>query len=78
MTSPEIENILSKFQEKYDEDFNIPTTEDWNNLREYFHTEFDSDFVKFINLMSVWSFPGEIYNASDNNSNGNDIIKKCL
>ena len=47
-------------------------------MREYFYTAFDSDFVKFINLMSVWSFPGEIYNASDNNSNGNDIIKKCL
>ena len=75
MTSQEIENILSKFSEKYYEDFNFPTTEDWQNLREYFHTEFDSDFVKFIYLMSVWSFQGEIYNVTDNNNNGNDTIK---
>lgn len=75
MSSDEIEKILSVFSEKYDENFDIPANEDWQNLSRQFNTEFDRNFKEFINLMSVWSFPGEIYNVSESNNNGSDTIK---
>lgn len=71
----EIEKILSAFSVKYDEFFDMPTAEDWQNLSDVFNAEFDIDFVTFINLMSIWNFPGEIYNITENNNNGNDTIK---
>ena len=75
MKREETENILSIFCEKYDEYFDIPSSLDWESLSGYFNTDFDSDFVTFINLMSEWAFPGEIYNVTENNNNGNDTIK---
>lgn len=75
MKCEEIENILSAFSEKYDRYFDVPTGQDWKRLSDYFNTEFDSNFVAFINLMSKWVFPGEIYNVTENNNNGNDTIK---
>jgi hypothetical protein len=71
----EIEKILSEILEREYEVYNTPTEEEWQDLSNEIKIEFNNDFKYFIELMSYWSFPGDIYNVTNKNNNGNDTIK---
>lgn len=71
----EIENILKTLLDKETDKLDKPTEEEWKELGERFNYVFEKEFKYFIELMSEWSFPGDIYNVSKENNNGNDIIE---
>ena len=71
----EIDNILSLLLEKENEYLCEPTNTEWEDLSNKFNYVFPKEFKYFINLMTKWSFPGDIYNVLKNKNNGNDLIK---
>lgn len=71
----EIENILKTLLDKETDKLDKPTEEEWQEMGERFNYVFEKEFKYFIELMSEWSFPGDIYNVSKENNNGNDIIE---
>ncbi|MBR1663906.1 MAG: SMI1/KNR4 family protein [Ruminococcus sp.] len=74
MTRSNVENILKKcLKVEYDKPV-YPTKEEWERFEEYFECEFGSEFKWFIDFMSKYSFPGDIYNVQDKSANGNDTI----
>lgn len=70
-----IESILASILEKETEKFDRPTAEDWKKASDIFNYPLSDAFRYFIELMSTWSFPGDIYNVSKGNNNGNDTIE---
>jgi hypothetical protein len=70
----EIEEILSKILDREEHDLERPTENDWVVLREKFRCDFSKEFIYFVELMSSWIFPGEIYNVSSGKTNGNDSV----
>lgn len=71
----EIESILKTILEKETDKLYKPTIKEWSELSCKFNYSFSDEFRYFIELMSVWSFPGDIYNVSRVNTNGNDTIE---
>lgn len=74
MTREEIELILSKILIPEDTQLDSPSDEDWSLLSDKFKCQFSSDFKCFFDLMSRYIFPGDIYNVTNGNNNGNDNI----
>lgn len=75
MKYEEIESILANILEKETDILDKPTAEEWKELSKKFKCSFCDEFKQFIELMSIWIFPGEIYNVSKINNNGNDTIE---
>ncbi|MCC5463776.1 SMI1/KNR4 family protein [Pelosinus baikalensis] len=75
MTKNEIESILDKILEEEGMQLDSPTSGDWDVLRIKFNCEFGDEFKSFIELMSTYIFPGDIFNVSTGRTNGNDSIE---
>lgn len=74
MDKIEVEEILkSVLSVEFDEPV-FPTKEEWDHLEKYFGCKFCDEFKYFIDFMSVYGFPGDIYNVQENSANGNDTI----
>lgn len=52
-----------------------PSGRDWINLERYFDISFPVNFKRFIDCMSFFVFPGEVFNVVSNSVNRNDSIK---
>lgn len=75
MTKDEIRQLLSPTFDAEFEDVAPPTQDDWLKLKQRFNTDFSAEFVAFIELMSEFRFPGDIYNVQESGStNGNDSM----
>ena len=74
MTRIEIEEVLKKCLCCEDEEFDFPTSDEWLQLEQSLNCTFCSEFKCFIDLMSKYSFPGEIFNIKEIDNNGNDTI----
>ncbi len=77
MTTQEIEVILQTILEPETPPYDVPTDADWRSLEALFGTTFPGEFKAFIELMSAYSFPGDIYNVPQSpgaKTNGNDTI----
>jgi SMI1-KNR4 cell-wall len=76
MTKQEIRALLSTILPVESRNVVPPTVEEWQALERRFGTRFPPEFVAFIELMSEFSFPGDIYNVSQAGAtNGNDTIE---
>lgn len=75
MNYKEIEAILATILEKETEQFDQPTAKEWRKVSSMLNCSFCNEFRYFIELMSMWSFPGDIYNVAKGNNNGNDTIE---
>ena len=74
MEYQDIEAILKNYMGKEDVEFDKPTEQEWDELACLTNCNFSEEFKMFIELMSVWMFPGDIYNVATENNNGNDTI----
>lgn len=74
MTMDEVELILSKVLETEEMQLDFPSNEDWDAIGNKFNCKFSDDFRFFIDLMSKYIFPGDIYNVATSTTNGNDSI----
>jgi len=74
MKKNEIEEILKICIDKEEKEYAIPTAKDWEKLESQLDYTFSETFKSFIELMSKYSFPGDIYNVLEDNNNGNDTI----
>lgn len=75
MTRDEIANLLDGILDKELGDLDIPSAIEWAKLEKSFGCQFPTEFRLFIELMSEYSFPGDILNVSNGNTNGNDTIE---
>lgn len=75
MTRDEIANLLDGILDKELGNLDIPSASDWAKLEKSFGCQFPTEFRFFIELMSEYSFPGDILNVSNGNTNGNDTIE---
>ena len=76
MEYTEVDAILATILERETDALDKPTVEEWKEFSNKFSCSFSDEFKYFIELMSLWSFPGEIYNVSKGNNNGNDTIEE--
>jgi hypothetical protein len=74
MTKDEMEKILASILDKEDSLLDTPSQNDWDELSKKFSCKFSDDFKYFIELMSKYIFPGDIFNVSTGITNGNDSI----
>ncbi len=74
MTMDEIKSILDTILDKVQCLYDVPNEEDWAHLSKKFNCMFDEDFKNFIQLMSEYEFPGDLFNVSSGKTNGNDNI----
>lgn len=78
MNNNEIEKILQQCRiygiYEEDEQYEQPTENEWRELENNFNCEFCHEFKIFINFMSKYSFPGDIYNVKLKDNNGNNTI----
>lgn len=70
----EVEIILSNLLEREEIRCRKPTPQEWEKLEQTTNCFFPKEFKFFIELMSQWTFPGDIYNVARDN-NGNDLIQ---
>lgn len=63
MNEKEIEGILQSCLEKEMEIYEYSTDEEWKKLEESLDCKFCYEFKIFINLMSKYMFPGDIFNV---------------
>ncbi|MEH7653460.1 SMI1/KNR4 family protein [Bacillus safensis] len=75
MTRDEIAILLNGILDKELRNLDIPSASDWENIVKKFGCQFPLEFKFFIELMSKYSFPGDILNVSTGNTNGNDTIE---
>ena len=76
MTKQEIRALLSTVLSTECDPVVPPTAAEWQAIEKRFGTRFPKEFVYFIELMSEFSFPGDIYNVSQaDRTNGNDTIE---
>ena len=75
MTKEEISSLLENILDKEIEYIDPPTPSDWERIEKKFNCQFPEEFKHFINLMSEYSFPGDILNVASANTNGNDTIE---
>lgn len=76
MNYNEVESILSNILERETEVLDKPTDKEWKELSNKFNCSFINEFKYFIELMTFWSFPGDIYNISKGKTNGNDTLEE--
>ncbi|MDI6533858.1 SMI1/KNR4 family protein (plasmid) [Bacillus mycoides] len=76
MNYNEVESILSNILERETEVLDKPTDKEWKELSDKFNCSFSNEFKYFIELMTFWSFPGDIYNVSKGKTNGNDTLEE--
>lgn len=74
MNTQEIEQILQQCTYKESEPYKKPTEKDWEILEAELQCRFCEEFKIFIDLMSEYDFPGEIFNVKPEDNNGNDTI----
>ena len=75
MTKTELKELLSGILDAETVKLDSPSEDDWQALEARFKTTFPAEFKIFIELMSEFSFPGDIYNVTDfARGNGNDSI----
>ena len=75
MTYQEIRDLCSAVLSPEPETLDRPTMEDWEFLEGRLEMVFAPEFKYFIDLMSEFSFPGEVYNvARCGRTNGNDTV----
>ena len=74
MPRDEIEVILASILDKEESLLDSPSQKDWDELSKKFNCRFNDDFKYFIEFMSRYVFPGDIFNVSTGNTNGNDSI----
>ena len=67
MNEKEIEGILQSCLEEEMEIYEYPTSEEWKRLEDDLDCNFCNEFIIFINLMSKYMFPGDIYNVKKKN-----------
>ncbi|WP_078552274.1 SMI1/KNR4 family protein [Bacillus alkalicellulosilyticus] len=75
MTRVEIAALLDGILDKEIGKIDIPLASDWEKIEKKFGCEFPAEFKFFIELMSEYSFPGDILNVSTGKTNGNDTIE---
>lgn len=75
MIKDEISNLLEDILDRELMDLDMPTANDWERLERKFKCQFPLEFRYFIELMSEYSFPGDILNVSKGKTNGNDTIE---
>ena len=76
MRKDEIRAFLVPILEKEVAEIDAPTEADWRRFETRFATQLPKEFKTFIELMSEFSFPGDIYNiAQTGRTNGNDRIE---
>jgi hypothetical protein len=75
VTRDEIKNLLDGLLDKELVNLDIPSVRDWEKIEKKFGCEFPEEFKDFIELMSEYSFPGDILNVSSGKTNGNDTIE---
>ena len=63
MTKAEIRDILSDVLEREFEEIDVPLPSDWSDLEEKLSTRFPIEFKHFMDLMTEFSFPGDILNV---------------
>ncbi|WP_242274689.1 SMI1/KNR4 family protein [Bacillus cereus group sp. BfR-BA-01310] len=76
MNYNEVESILSNILERETEVLDKPTDKEWKGLSDKFNCSLSNEFKYFIELMTFWSFPGDIYNVSKGKTNGNDTLEE--
>lgn len=75
MNKDEITTILDQILEREFRSVDPPGNEDWERLERRFTTQFPDAFRSFIDLMSIYHFPGDILNVRESGqTNGNDTI----
>lgn len=74
MKRDEIENLLDGMLDKELGKLDCPSASDWVKIEKKFGCQFPENFRFFIELMSEYSFPGDILNVSNGKTNGNDTI----
>lgn len=75
MSREEIEQSLSEVLIKRQEPLDMPTQQDWEALRDKFRCNFNQDFVRFMDALPFYQFPGEIYDvARSGKTSGNGTI----
>lgn len=74
MIKDEVEKILASILDKEEVLLDPPSQKDWDELIKKFNCKFSDDFKNFIELMSKYIFPGDIFNVSTGRTNGNDCI----
>lgn len=75
MTKDEMRVLLGAILVPENRLLDVPTVADWLAFESYFGTKFQNDFKYFIELMSEFSFPGDIFNVPQHGrTNGNDDI----
>lgn len=75
MTRDELANVLDGILDKELGNLDIPSASDWENIEKKFECQFPAEFKFLIELMSEYSFPGDILNVSNGKTNGNDTIE---
>lgn len=75
MERDEIVNLLDGILDKELGNLDIPSANDWEKIEKKFGCQFPTEFRFFIELMSEYSFPGDILNVSNGKTNGNDTIE---
>ncbi|HLW67256.1 MAG TPA: SMI1/KNR4 family protein [Gemmataceae bacterium] len=75
MNREEVRRLLQKLLGKEPVPFDAPSPSDWAKLEAQFQCTFDDTFRAFIDQMSVFRFPGDVFNVSTGRTNGNDSIE---
>jgi len=75
MTKDEIRSLLNKCLSREATGFLPPTNQEWESLEGRLDCRFPNEFRDFIDLMSEYSFPGDILNVGQGPNNGNDTIE---
>lgn len=75
VTKDEITTLLDGILDKKLGNLDIPSANDWARIENKFGCQFPTEFRFFIELMSEYSFPGDILNVSNGKTNGNDTIE---
>lgn len=75
MTRDEIRTVLASCLDSESGNYEPPTQDQWQATKNRFSCEFPTEMQDFIDLMSEFSFPGDILNVGDGPNNGNDSIE---
>lgn len=75
MKRDEIINLLDGLLDKELRKLDYPLASDWVKIEKKFGCQFPIEFRLFIELISDYSFPGDILNVSNGKTNGNDSIE---
>lgn len=75
MTLNEMSDLLATILSREQVVFDPPSDADWESLETKFRCKFSDDFRNFISLMATYCFPGDIFNVSSGQTNGNDPIQ---